>query len=165
MSSASEKSSRGNAGQFRVASELCRRGMQASITLGNTPGVDVLCMSADGRKCVTIQVKTFRAGQNKCTVGEKAEVDRGGSFFWVLVGLKDDEHPNATERFYILPSKDMARNVKDRHDRWLATPGRNGQKHNESRIRNVWMNNKGPAGRFDISEYEDRWDYIEKALA
>ncbi len=34
-----DKSSRGNASQFFIAGELCRRGYSAVITLGNTPNV------------------------------------------------------------------------------------------------------------------------------
>jgi hypothetical protein len=33
----SDKSSRGNASQFFIAGELCRRGYSAVVTLGNTP--------------------------------------------------------------------------------------------------------------------------------
>lgn len=35
------KTARGNASQFYVAAELCRRGHAAAVTLGNTPGTDV----------------------------------------------------------------------------------------------------------------------------
>lgn len=36
-----DKISRGNASQFFVAGELCRRGYCAVVTLGNTPNTDV----------------------------------------------------------------------------------------------------------------------------
>ena len=35
-----EKSTRGNASQFFIAGELCRRGYSAVVTLGNTPNTD-----------------------------------------------------------------------------------------------------------------------------
>ena len=38
----SDKSTRGNASQFFVAGELCRRGYSAVVTLGNTPNTDIL---------------------------------------------------------------------------------------------------------------------------
>ena len=38
-----DKSSRGNASQFFVAGELCRRGWVAVVTMGNTPNTDILC--------------------------------------------------------------------------------------------------------------------------
>ena len=36
-----DKTSRGNASQFFVAGELCRRGLTAVVTLGNCPNTDI----------------------------------------------------------------------------------------------------------------------------
>src|SRR5512143_367104 len=54
-----DKSTRGNASQFFVAGELCRRGYLAVVTMGNTPNTDILCSNIDGTRFVHIQVKTF----------------------------------------------------------------------------------------------------------
>lgn len=81
-----EKSSRGNASQFFVAGELCRRGYSAVVTLGNTPNTDILCSNLEGTKFVHIQVKTFVPGNRTCSVGVKAERDFGENFFWGLSG-------------------------------------------------------------------------------
>ena len=56
----SESITRGNASQFFVAGELCRRGYAAVVTLGNTPNTDVLCSNTEGTRFVHIQVKTYR---------------------------------------------------------------------------------------------------------
>lgn len=40
--SAAERDARGHAGEFRVASELCRRNMFAILTMGNVPNFDTL---------------------------------------------------------------------------------------------------------------------------
>jgi hypothetical protein len=53
----SDKSTRGNASQFFVAGELCRRGWVAVVTLGNTPNTDILCSNTAGTKFVHVQVK------------------------------------------------------------------------------------------------------------
>ena len=45
------------AGALAVASELSRRGYDAAITLGNTPKLDLVCSSPDGRS-FGIQVKS-----------------------------------------------------------------------------------------------------------
>lgn len=45
-----DKSTRGNASQFFVAGELCRRGYSAVVTLGNTPNTDILCSNLDGHR-------------------------------------------------------------------------------------------------------------------
>src|SRR5204862_5563598 len=60
-----DKSSRGNASQFFIAGELCRRGYSAVVTLGNTPNVDILCSNQQGTRFAHIQVKTFVPGNRR----------------------------------------------------------------------------------------------------
>ena len=87
------KNARGSSAQFFVAGELCRRDLVAVVTMGNTPNTDVLCSNVEGTKFVHIQVKTFPPGNQKVTVGMKAEKDFGKNFIWVLAGipLKEDK--------------------------------------------------------------------------
>jgi hypothetical protein len=158
-----DKSSRGNASQFFVAGELCRRGYAAVVTLGNTPNTDVLCSNREGTKFVHIQVKTFVPGNKTCSVGAKAEGSYGPGFFWILAGIPLPES-EAPFEYYIIPAADMARNVSSFHKRWLATPGKSGQPHKDSGVRAV---NVPPGGRsylWSIAEYRDRWDLIEEQL-
>ena len=54
-----DKNYRGNASQFFIAGELCRRGYSAVVTLGNTPNRNILCSNLEGTKFVHIQVETF----------------------------------------------------------------------------------------------------------
>src|SRR6266571_4111026 len=75
-----DKSSRGNASQFFIAGELCRRGYSAVITLGNTPNVDILCSNQQGTRFAHIQVKTFVPGNRTCSVGMKAMKNVGPTF-------------------------------------------------------------------------------------
>lgn len=96
-----DNSSRGNAGQFFVAGELCRRGYAAVVTLGNTPNTDVLCSNREGTKFVHIQVKTFLPGTKTCSVGLKAERPIGPSFYWVLAGIPSPMSPAPFEYFII----------------------------------------------------------------
>ena len=51
-----DKSSRGNASQFFVAGELCRRELVAVVTMGNTPNTDILCSNREGTKFVQKQM-------------------------------------------------------------------------------------------------------------
>jgi len=83
-----DKSSRGNASQFFIAGELCRRGYSAVVTLGNTPNVDILCSNQKGTRFAHIQVKTFVPGNRTCSVGMKAMKNVGPTFFWVLGGSR-----------------------------------------------------------------------------
>lgn len=82
-----DKGFRGNASQFFVAGELCRRGYTAVVTLGNTPNVDILCSNKEGSRFVHIQVKTFVPGNRTCSVGMKAMRDFGPSFSGFLRGF------------------------------------------------------------------------------
>lgn len=57
--SAAEREARGRAGEFRVASELCRRKMFASLTMGNVPNVDVLCANSDRMRQSVFKLRRF----------------------------------------------------------------------------------------------------------
>ena len=133
-----DKTYRGNASQFYVAGELCRRGYSAVVRLGNTPNVDVLCSNREGTRFAHIQVKTFLPGNRTCSVGRKSERDFGPSFLWVLAGIPSPGQ-DACFEYYIIPSKDMAFNVSKAHKRWLETPGAKGQPHMDSGVRTVHL--------------------------
>jgi hypothetical protein len=158
-----DKAYRGNASQFFVAGELCRRGHSAVVTLGNTPNVDVLCSNAAGTRFVHIQVKTFVPGNKTCSVGIKAGLDFGPSFFWVLAGIPTPESDRAFH-YFIIPSRDMARNVKEAHDLWLNTLGARGQVHRDSKVRIVHLPPVKSLEQWDISPYLNKWELIEQAL-
>jgi hypothetical protein len=157
------KGHRGNASQFFVAGELCRRGHSAVVTLGNTPNVDILCSNLTGTKFVHIQVKTFRPGAGRCIVGQKAEVDSGVSFFWVLVGLP---FPDSDKEmvFFILPAATMAKEIKGQYEKYLATPGAKGQQRAETGMRTVALPPRKNIRGWSIQEFQNRWDLIDKAL-
>ena len=157
------KITRGNAAQFFVAGELCRRGYSAVVTLGNTPNTDVLCSNLDGTKFVHIQVKTFPPGNRTCSVGMKAEKDFGRKFFWVIAGIPKPEQTAGFE-YYIIPSKTMARNIYKNHQNWLQTPGKSGRAHKDSSIRVVHIPPAKTVAGWSIARYRDRWDLIDAVL-
>lgn len=163
MSAEHDKSHRGNASQFFVAGELCRRGYAAVVTMGNTPNTDVLCSNRAGTKFVHIQVKTFVPGSMTCSVGRKAELDSGPNFFWVLGGipLPDSIHPF---EYFIIPSADMALNVREYHARWLSGIGKNGRVRQDSAVRAVGVGPKVYDYFWNVEAYRGRWDFIVKQL-
>lgn len=164
-----DSSTRGNASQFFIAGELCRRGYSAVVTLGNTPNVDILCSNLEGTRFAHIQVKTFvppRSGKKSkttCSVGMKATKDFGPSFFWVLGGIP---HPNTPEDFvyYIIPSEIMAKNVNKAHKLWMADRGKKGQVRNDSTVRTVPIPPHVSYSNWSIAEFKNRWDLIEAHL-
>jgi hypothetical protein len=159
----SDKSFRGNAAQFFVAGELCRRGYAAVVTLGNTPNTDVLCSNREGTKFTHIQVKTFVPGNHTCTVGLKAEKDFGPNFFWILAGIPK-EGQEAEFEYFIIPSKDMAREVRKAHVAWLRTPGKNGKAHQDSKVRTVALPPKKGFCGWSIEPYRAKWNLIADQL-
>ena len=160
---AKEKSTRGNADQFFVAGELCRRGYPAVVTLGNTPNTDIFCSNIEGSRFVHIQVKTFVPGNATCTVGMKSEQDFGNNFFWVLGGIPKPQQ-NEVFEYFVIPSKVMAKNVAEAHQLWLRTPGKNGQEHKDNTVRTVHIPPKKSPFSWDITKYLNRWDLIEEKL-
>ncbi len=160
---AKEKSTRGNASQFFVAGELCRRRHLAVVTMGNTPNTDILCSNIEGTRFVHIQVKTFVPGGRTCSVGLKAEKDFGEKFFWILGGIPEPES-DSDFIYYVIPSSVMASEVSKAHKLWREIPGRKGQEHNENKVRTVTLPPYKSITGWDISEYQNRWDLIEQKL-
>lgn len=158
-----DKSHRGNASQFFVAGELCRRGYAALVTVGNTPNTDILCSNKAGTRFVHIQVKTFVPGTKTCSVGQKSEVDSGDRFFWVLAGIPKPRTDKDFE-YFIIPSSVMAANVSRLHKQWLASPGKNGRAHKDNSVRAVAVVDGAPSYFWPACEYRERWDLIESAL-
>lgn len=161
---AKEKSTRGNASQFFVAGELCRRGYSAVVTLGNTPNTDILCSNIAGTKFVHIQVKTFVPGSRTCSLGMKAEKNFGENFFWVLGGIPKVSQ-EADFEFFIIPSSEMSKNIKEAHKLWLKTPGKKGQPHKDGSMRTVRLPPGVSRNGWDITEYKNKWILIEQKLA
>jgi hypothetical protein len=158
-----DKSYRGNASQFFVAGELCRRGHAAVVTLGNTPNTDVLCSNRSGTRFVHIQVKTFQPGNKTCNVGMKAERRFGQNFFWVLAGIPA---PLSTQPFeyFIVPSADMAANVTTYHRNWLRSPGKHGRAHRDSLVRAVAVAPGAPSYYWSVEDFRNKWSLLELAL-
>ncbi|MBE7466004.1 MAG: hypothetical protein HS116_21220 [Planctomycetes bacterium] len=159
-----DKSHRASASQFFVAAELCRRGFVANVTLGNCPNVDILCTNKAANRFAHIQVKTFTPGSRTCAVGVKAEKDYGESFFWVIAGIPD---PNDSSPFayYVIPSAEMARNIREQHEVWVKTPGKKGRPHDGStKIRGLVL----PPGKnhngWRVDNYLNRWELITQIL-
>jgi len=115
----------GVAGEYFVAAELSRRGYVASLTLRNTRGIDVLASNADATKSVGIQVKTCQGTKATWMLNAKAETDRVANLFYVFVAMPVRGEPS----YYVVPSTDVAKHVRDTHRDWLKTPRRDGKPH------------------------------------
>lgn len=144
----------GAAGEYFVAAELSMRGWLATVTIKNSPGVDVLAQRLDSSLSIAVQTKTASRG-NSFQLNQKCEGPSVGEHDWyVLVQLqeKGQEEPKRPPRFFVIPRNVVAGAVYATHREWLATPGRRGQAHNDTSRRNLWVK--------DVANYEDAWDLL-----
>jgi hypothetical protein len=136
----------GVSGEYFVAAELSRLGFIASITLKNTKGFDILATNEKASKTIAIQVKTNQGVEKGWVINKKAEDYSGEDFFYVFVNLKDrTSHPD----FHIVPSKVVANEIRESHARWLKTPGKKGQAHNDSPVRKFYDAHDKYLGKWD----------------
>lgn len=138
----------GIAGEYFVAAELSMLGFMASITLRNNDSIDIHASKLSNDKIFAIQVKTNQSGKPSWIMNPKAEARHKENFFYVFVALKGkSERPD----YFIVPSKIVAEHIKKGHSTWLATPGKKGQVHNDSKMRN-----------FSDREYKylEKWDLL-----
>jgi len=139
----------GIAGEYFVAGELSRRGYMASITLRNNDSIDIHASNLKENKIFAIQVKTSQYSGRKWPVGKKAERLHSNNMFYIFVAFKKiDERPE----YFIVPSKDVAIQVKDGHKKWLETPGKKGQAHKDTSMRQF---------RDKDGKYLERWDLLK----
>lgn len=95
------------AAQFAVASELCKRGYQVALTLGNHPAVDLMVQSPKGAQFI-VDVKGLYA-PNFWVVREKETKDR---LFYVFAFV-----PTGTEnRFHIASQKEVNAALKAKYE-------------------------------------------------
>ncbi len=159
-----DKGYRGDAAQFFVAAELCRRGLVAVVTLGNCPNTDILVSNAAGTRFVHVQVKTFVPGGRTCSVGKKAEIDGGEQFYWVLAGIPAPDSTGPFE-YFVIPAKEISTNVRQNFELWAGAPGKQGQQRDRQQaVRTIRLPPGAEANGWTVAPYRDKWSLIESAL-
>jgi hypothetical protein len=106
-----QKHTTGMAGEFLVAGELLRRGIQAAVTYGNAKRSDVLACH-EGRS-LSLEVKSTSGSKWVLGGVVPAESDK----LWVLVHLPSD----ATQppSYFVLASAELRKAVLPRHDAYM----------------------------------------------
>ena len=135
--------STGNAGEYFVAGELERHGFTAAIPMSNVKDFDILAINRNTYKQYAIQVKTTSYKTKSWTLSVKNENIEGDNIIYFFVSLNELNVPE----YHIVPSRIVAKDLREGHAKWLATPGRQGQKHNDNPIRkfsdteDIYLNN------------------------
>ena len=121
----------GASGQFYLAYGLAVRQINASLTLGNAPSVDVLAASPDGRHTLSFQVKTSRNAYRAKRYGHEGfewDVNKGvigkhrESFWYAFVNLQetgDGGNPRWDPQVFFVPSRWVAEFVKPAWGRFM----------------------------------------------
>ena len=98
------------AGEYRVCSELTKRGMFATITYGNAKGVDVYAISDRKDRALRIEVKTVQGRRFLTGISQKSR--KSGYVapdFWVLVQMRTTDGQEFSERFFVLTNDEICR--------------------------------------------------------
>ncbi len=91
-------------GEYLVAAHLCMRGIVASLTLKNYPGVDIFAYNPDTGKSITVQVKTTRVHRSSgYWISDPSKIKSEATPF-VFVHLNKKSPPE----FYIISASDLA---------------------------------------------------------
>lgn len=139
----------GITGEYFVATKLSELGFAVGLTMKHTPFIDILCTNTSTLNSYSIQVKTSSINMIKnesWVLSKKCENLVGDSFFYVFVNISKKDSPE----FFIVPSREVAKKVKDEHNKWLSKAGKN---HKDNNVRTYSF--------VDAKQYLDKWDLLK----
>lgn len=112
----------GTAGEYFVAAELSLRGWLATVTIKNTPGIDILAKYPPSGQTATIQVKTTSKPSGRFILSVKDEATTKANDEWyVFVVLRE---PGQRPNFYVVPRNVVAGYLYSRYQDWKDRPER-----------------------------------------
>lgn len=147
------------AGEYRVCSELNKRGVFATVTYGNRKGVDVYAISDRQERALKIEVKTSQQDKFVTSITQKGLAnDPDAPDFWVLFQIQPGEDATFKERFFVLAHEEICRVQKARNDayakKYFARHGK--QPDLSTGVDNVTI--------ADVEQFEDQWSKIIERL-
>ena len=150
---------KGLTGEFYVLAQLTSRGFNASLTLGNTKGVDILVMNDKNNIGYKIEVKTTQEIRGpKSTrpiswlLSKKNEAYTDNNLIYCFVLL---EHLETMPRFFLVKSKDVAKLISEQHKEWLNMPRAEGKSVIDGNLRKFKIDLDDPNG------YEKNWELLD----
>lgn len=125
----SNKTQIGLTGEYFVLAQLTRLGLIATMTLSNTKSVDILVTNQKLNKLFKIEVKTSTSkatswklfSKNKFymwRMSKKHEDIVDKNLYYCFVLLEDID---TLPKFFIVPSKEVGKYVKEEHKLWIET--------------------------------------------
>ena len=143
------------AGEYRICSELNKRGVFATITYGNRKSADVYAISDRRERALKIEVKTSQQGSFVTKIGQKGLIDDPTApDFWVLFQIRAGKDGSLGERFFVLSHKEICAIQQARNQRYSdAYLKRHGKRPDPLKgVDNVTAD--------DVKDHEGRWEII-----
>ena len=145
------------AGEYRICSELNKRGVFATITYGNRKGVDIYAIGDRQKRAVKIEVKTSQRNNFVTSITQKGLADDPTApDFWVLFQLQPKSDGSYSERFFVLSHREICR-AQARRNEVYAKHYR--AKHGRQPDPSAGVDNVKLAG---VQMYENAWSRIVK---
>jgi hypothetical protein len=145
-----------------VIDQLKLRGITAKINDCDEQSYNIYCYKSKSN-IFNLIIKHYVIGARSVIVGKRAQTNYGKNYFWILVGIPINLRSKVVECF-IMSSSLVARKLTESHQRWLKTPGKKGQKHNENSVRIITLPPYTNYGGWQICKYKNRWETIEKLI-
>jgi len=149
-----------NAGEYYLASYLSAHDFVATVTLGRAEKFDLLVVNPKG-KPFKISVKTRLPKTKRFALDQKCENIEEDNLFYAFISLDSFQ---SVPNFWIVPSKVVAKSLRDSHRKWRNTPNMQGGEHNETKIRNFCLYNEKyyPANwEQEVQKYEKNIDMLK----
>ena len=146
------------AGEYRVCSELNKRGVFATITYGHRKGADVYAIG-DGivRR---VEVKTSQKSRFVTSITQKnLHEAKDAPHFWVLVLMKQLPNSKFEDRFFVLSHQEIVAAQQALNAEYSRTYS---QKHGKPPDFSKGVDNLALA---DVAAYENRWETITASIA
>jgi nitrate reductase alpha subunit len=107
----------GLSAEYFVAAELSRRNFCASITLKNTPKIDIVAVSQKTKKmyCIQVKAKQRLSKTKKWLLKKDDEEIKGKNYFYAFVNLnmKEGKQPD----IYIVSEATVSKRIKKNHEK------------------------------------------------
>ena len=149
----------GVAGEYFVAAELSQRGIVATMTLKNTPYIDILAANLENGKTANIQVKTLSIDNNAgWHLGPKDGEPSGvANHFYVLVNLQGQ---GMSPKYIILPKKEFSIFLKTKQKKWESGKKRDGMPRKKT---NMWIFDpyRNELSRKFAEKYINNWGILD----
>jgi hypothetical protein len=150
------------AGEYRVASELLKRGLNATVTFGNAKSADVIAYGGN-RRATVIEVKTSQQKNFVTSFYNKYESpDHDHPDFWILMQVTQDRGEGHRDRFFILTHTELASIQAERNRAYRIRHGDIATDEDIPWERHYELSQGGVDNVLvtDVEPHEDEWDKI-----